>query len=112
MQFFYDGKMYKAIRITGPKHNILGLSFTDTQENFCVEINDLEKNSVESNIDSSDVESQVMKAVSESNKEFNTTYRVKKIEFISSDAPSSNAYKELTKAIIRRLVLGKEFKKL
>lgn len=108
MQYMFDGKLYKVVKITGPKHNLLALGFSEDQES--IEIVDLNKSIHDDvNIVSSQVEKQVLKGIQEANDELGTNYKVAKIQFVSSDSPSDSIYIELSKLIIKRLKAGGEF---
>lgn len=103
MQYFYDGKFYKIVKISGPQHNMLALAFGES--NLDIEVTDLEESSDKTlvSISQSDVKNQVLFAVEEANKELGTNYAVIKIQFVSSDSPSKSIYVELTKQILKRL---------
>jgi hypothetical protein len=106
MQFIFDGKAYKAIKITGPTHNLLGLVFDNNGDNDIEVLALGQMKDREKAISPSDVKNQVFSGLKEANHAFKVNYRVKQIQFIPSDTPSANVYKELTIEIIKRLVLG------
>ncbi len=111
MQYIYDGEFYKIVKITGPKHNMLSLSFGEKQAS--IEVSDLDKSANETlSISACSVENQVRIGIKEINNELNTNYNVLKIQFISSDSPSDSIYIELTKKIVKRLKSGGEFIRL
>ena len=109
MQYIYDGQFYKAVKITGPKHNLLGISFGKCD---CPEILALCKENDEIIIDESDVLSQVKNGIEKINEELGTEYSVSQIQFVPSDTPSKVIYDELTQEIVKRLHKGDEFVKV
>lgn len=111
MQFVFDGKVYKAVKITGPKHNMLGLSFAEDNEDVSnIDVLSLDiKSETEKNISALEVKNQVLSSIKEMNSLLGVHYKIKQIQFISSDTPSSTVYKELTREIIKRLISGYKF---
>lgn len=109
MQFVFDGKFYKAIKITGPAHNMLGLALEEIK-NHEIEIISLGSRMIaENNINELDVKNQVLSGIETINNEFGLKYFIAKIQFIPSDTPSESVYTELTIEIIRRLITGGKF---
>ncbi len=110
MQFTYDGEIYKVFRITGPSHNLLGISFGNTGT-VTAKIEPLRINGDKNeSIHESNVQEQVLSGINEINDELGTDYKVKRIQFISSDTPSKNIYKELSKELVRQIERKGEFK--
>lgn len=110
MQFFYDGRVYRVVRITGPSHNLLGIQFSEIAEGSPV-VHDLwDGDPTRALIAAGDVEQQVLSAVEETNSEFNVDYRVQMIQFVSSDTPSSTVYRDLARELLERIVYGGQFK--
>ena len=106
MIFTYDGEFYKIVKITGPSHNLLGLSFFNNNEDI-IETSIIaldEKNSKVQNIEKKDIMQQVKLGLEEANKKFSVNYKIKKIQYLKSDTYSSEIYKELTKIIIKNLL--------
>lgn len=114
MQFLFDGEFYKAIKITGPKHNLLGLRFTSANDIIKkLEVIALQKDKNSAvTITVDEVKNQVMKGLDEINEELNTNYKIIQIQFIPSDTASTTVYKELTKEIVKQLVTGNGFQHL
>jgi hypothetical protein len=112
MQFIFDGKFYKAIKVSGPMHNMLGLVLDKDK------LHDIEIIALRSKIDQGDnvsalnVKDQVMSAIKTVNKEFGVKYTIEKIQFVPSDSPSDSVYRELTVEIIKRLIEGGKFNKV
>lgn len=112
MQFVFDGKFYKVIKITGPTHNMLGLVL-DKDKSHDIETIALKlKMDEKDNIDPLDVKSQVMSGIEAVNHELGVKYTVEKIQFVPSDTPSESVYKELAIEIIKRLIAGGKFTKV
>jgi hypothetical protein len=109
MQFIFDGRVYKAIKITGPKHNLLGLVIDNKNHSTKCEIICLEDKSKEININSVEVMAQVLEGIEEINNQFGLNYAVRQIQFIPADTPSKTVYKELTIEIFKRLISEGEF---
>ncbi|HLD16722.1 MAG TPA: hypothetical protein VJB02_03305 [Coxiellaceae bacterium] len=108
MQFIQEKNTYKAVKITGPKHHFLGLSFKkDDVTNDNIEMVKLPVQFNEKNhIYADSIKEQVMGGVKEINGRLNTNYKVEKIYYIPSDSPDKKAYKELAEEIILRLHKG------
>ncbi len=105
MQFLFDGVVYKVIKISGPKHNMLGLVLG--KNNRVIETIALKSTAgVQDNVSPIDVEQQVIRGVEEVYLEFGVKYEVKQIQFVSSDTPSANVYKELTIEILKKIIFG------
>jgi len=111
VQFIFDGEIYKVIKITGPAHNMLGLSFVENNSvSNSVEIIPLQaKNDEASNISASEVQQQVVAAITEMNAKFRINYKVAKIQFVPSDTPATNIYKELAIELINRVIMKGKF---
>lgn len=111
MKFIKDGEIYKVIWISGPKHNLLGLVFTDQNiKKDQVKLIQLNNNRNEADIvNSLDIKEQVFAGLNEINSQLALNYNIKEIHYVSSDTPSADIYKELTKEIIKKLNGGFEF---
>lgn len=112
MQFIFDGKVYKAIKISGPKHNILGLAFDDKSHANECKIEALEDTNTEININSSDVVEQVQAGIDEINQKFGVNYVARQIQFVPADTPSKTIYKELTIEILKRIIAKDSFTRI
>lgn len=101
MQFVFDGTYHQAIRITGPKHNLLGLCLGNGQ---AVIITRLPPQAGQAErIDEQAVLAQVTAGLSEINHQLGTFYTLSAIRFLATDTPCTYSYKELTRKIIARL---------
>ena len=111
MQFIYDGEYYKVIRVSGPSHNLLALSFGDSRNDSQLDIEVLQiDDKKETTILKNNVREQVLLGINEFNKDFGTDYKVKKIQFITSDTPSGTIYKDLAKELVKQIEDKGEFK--
>lgn len=110
MQFIYDGVFYKAIKISGPKHNFLGLNFDSKIEGISdYEVIVLEDKNTNTNIESTEVIRQVQAGVEEINERFGTNFIIRQIQYVATDTPSENVYKELTIEILTRFLAKQSF---
>jgi len=100
VQFTFDGEFYKIARITSPTHNFLGISFGDSEDGR-VYIEALGESRKKESIFAKDVKEQVLLGINEINSELKSDYKVKKIQFVSSDTPSNSVYMELAKEIVK-----------
>lgn len=103
MQYIIDGEFYKISRVTGPKHNMLGVRFSDTDKEM--EVVDFEQ----VNFSASEIKSQVQLGLADINRELGTKYKISAIQFVGSDTESDSIYAELVKVIVRRLESGGKF---
>lgn len=109
MQFLYDGSFYKAVKISGPKHNLLSLSLgVNCKAPEVVELSSKEKGSQK--LDRDEVLSQVVFGLEQVNKELGTNYVVETIQYVPSDSPSKQVYIELTQSIIKKIHEGGIFR--
>lgn len=84
MQFIFDGKAYKAVKISGP-NNLLSLVF-DTNGNKEIKVLAL-KGNTSANIDKWGIKNQVSSGLEEANKEFGINYKIKEIQLVPFDTP-------------------------
>jgi len=108
MQYVYDGVFFKAVKITGPKHNLLSLSLGESNDITVTKLGDEAVSCIESN----DVLRQVKEGLNDINIELGTNYSINEIQFVCSDTPSGNIYNELTKKIILRIHEDGEFSRV
>lgn len=111
MQLVIDGDLYKIAKITGPTHNMLGLSFFQENETGQLNIDDLEiKKSSHNTLNKNNIIEIVTSTIEEFNSEFKVNLRIKTIQFLSSDTPIINCYKELTTQIALKFINSKHYK--
>ena len=112
MQFTYDGELYKVIRVTGPSHNLLGISFANSEsKSLDIEVLQIDGEKRES-ILADNVKEQVLLGINEINEELNTNYKLKKIQFLTSDTLSEDIYKELVKELVKQIESKRGFKSI
>lgn len=110
MQFLYDGTYYRAIRITGTKHNLLGLSLGSSES---VKISKLQASEMHNaTIESDDVLTQVISGLKEINHQLQSNYHITEVQFVSTDTLDKDIYKMLTKELISRIHHNHEFTKV
>ncbi len=111
MQFLYDGSFYKAVKVSGPKHNLLAISLgSNCKAPEIIELSSKEKGS--QRLDSDEVLSQVVFGLEQVNQELGTNYMVEAIQYVPSDTPSKQVYIELTQLIIKKIHEGGDFVRL
>lgn len=110
MQFLYDGDYYKVVKISGPKHNLLGIALGDasTLDVFPLPI----KAGEIARIDEQDLVAQVLSGIDEINNELGCNYSLGKIQYVPSDTPSKSVYRELVQEVLRRAHQGGDFVRL
>ena len=87
MRYSINGDFYRVMRITGPSHNLLGLSFSGGGHQGVI----LERLAASSDrsIDEAALEEAVVSAVDEANKALGTAYRLRRIQYVPTDTPDS-----------------------
>jgi hypothetical protein len=105
MQYVFDGQFYKVVKVTGPRHNLLGLSFGECAEPAVIALGDDKSHAIVAE----EVLQQVISGVDDMNAKLGTTYLVKQIQFVLSDTPSNSIYRELAQSIVKRLHEAGEF---
>ena len=86
MRYSINGEFYRAIRITGPTHNLLGLSFCQgVPETVAVE---RLKDRSERGLDESLLRQAVLAGVATANAAFGTDYQVARIQYVPTDTPN------------------------
>ena len=105
MQFHTDGKVFKIVRITGPTHNYLGLSFSeDGVDHIDIESMPLGEDGP-ARLSAVDVCKFVRLGIERANSELSSSYRLKKIQFVLSDSPPVEIYADLARHIVERMHL-------
>jgi hypothetical protein len=104
MQFINEAPLYKIIRITGPRHNFLGLELSDEPTLMPPVVEALDKNPLsEGRSKFDDISAWVAKGVSTAAMQFDKNYYVRKIQFVTTDEPSASIYEFLAAEIVRRV---------
>jgi len=103
MQYLFDGEFHKVIRITGLKHNLLGIAFTN-EKGKTIEVEALKKmNDKRGTIDPKVVKEQVILGITEANIELGVNYKIRKIQFVPTDTPPISVYRDLAKEIANKI---------
>jgi hypothetical protein len=104
MQFVNDDPLYKIARVTGPKHNFLGLEFTDQASVEALKVERLNVSRHEKeNFSDRDVIEQVLLGLADASVLCERAYRLRKIQYVPSDSAPVEVYRFLTVEIIRRI---------
>ena len=91
--------VYKASRITGPKHNYLGLILSKTPSEATALLPH-KLNNEPSVIDETKMVVAVAAGIDDANRSINTPLYAQAIEYVPSDTPDYSAYSQLAKAIV------------
>ncbi|NMO21076.1 hypothetical protein HPC49_48015 [Pyxidicoccus fallax] len=110
MHFSQANGVYRVVRVTGPKHNLLGLRLAPRDEGGSVEVIDLETGRSPPRLAPEDVKTAVLRGLQRANDSFATHYRPLRIEFVGSDSPPAGAYEELAFALVAHLAGGGDWK--
>ena len=109
MKFTKTNDIYKIVRITGGYDNILGVYFTQ-KDNEPLEIIEWDlKNTETIKTSISEIQSQVISGLRLVNQYLNTNYRVSKIYYVPVDNPSNSVYEFLIQELIKHLHSGQVF---
>lgn len=105
VKFQSDGNAYRAVSITGPTHNLLGIEFATSDavdDAFVVEPVQL-KPTEPVRLTADEVQKWVLEGLRQANEELGADYRLRRIMFVVSDSPPAEVYRELAKRIAFRL---------
>ena len=109
MQFIRDGEVFKVVKISGPTHNFLGLAFGG-QDGTPIDVDVMDiKPDEPKRLEASEVEAEVCHGIAAANEAFGTAYRVNRIQFVPSDSPPVEIYRELAMKLIERLARNEPF---
>lgn len=104
MKFVNDAPLFKISRITGPKHNFLGLQFGQAPLLGEPIVERLSLFGAErESLSDKDVVDQVKLGLAEARGFCKGAYWLKKIQYVPTDSLPVEIYKELTMEIIRRI---------
>ena len=107
MKFVNNAPLFKISRITGPKHNFLGLQFGDVPIDGEPLVERLSVSAAEKeNFLDSAVVAQVRLGLDEARGFCKGNYWLEKIQYVPSDSPPVEIYRELAIEIIRRIESG------
>ena len=111
-KFTKTNEIYKIVRITGGYDNILGVCFTQ-KDNEPLEIIEWDlKNTETIKTSRSEIQSQVVSGLRLVNQYLNTNYRVSKIYYVPVDNPSNSVYEFLIQELIKHLHSGQVFEEV
>ncbi len=103
MQFVREGDLFKVISVTGPTHNYLGLMFGGQDgADIDVDVMDIKPNEPK-NLNAGEVEQQVRDGVDAANLALGTRYQVQRIQFVPSDSPPVEVYKDLAMRLVEHV---------
>lgn len=102
MQFINEAPLYKIVRVTGPKHNLLGLELS-AEPVETVTLEALDGANSENKLGADEILIQVRTGIDRAMAMFGRDFHVKRIQYVSSDTPSPDIYVDLTFEILRRV---------
>ncbi len=109
MQYFKDHNLYKVVRVTGPTHNYLGVSFGAPGIDE-VAVEPLKKSGeAGESVDEDELVQAVAAGVRLANATFGTSYQVAGIQYIPADAAMFDVYSMLANKIVERMQLADEY---
>jgi hypothetical protein len=112
MKFTKTNDISKIVRITGGYDNILGVFFTQ-KDNEPLEIIEWDlKNTETIKTSKSEIQSQVLSGLRLVNQYLNTNYRVSKIYDVPVDNPRNSVYEFLIQELIKHLHSGQVFEEV
>ena len=104
MQFIDTAPLYKLIRITGPKHNLLGLWLASGPTEREPEVDAVVLNPNEpARLNAREIVEQVMRGVADACRELHQPYYIDKIQYVTGDTPPVEIYRWLAAQILRRV---------
>lgn len=106
MQFINDAPVYKLVRITGPKHNLLVLQFSDAAVEGSVRLEALDvAKKCSDPIEAQEVLDNVSRAIEDFEAESGKRYFLEAIQYMAGDSRPTEVYYEMAREIIRRIEL-------
>lgn len=106
MQFINEAPLFKVIRIAGPKHNLLGLELCG-EPVATPALEALDGTSERAGrLRADEILTQVTAGIGRAKAEFGRDFHVKRIQYVSSDTPSSDIYSDLALEILRRVEMS------
>ena len=103
MRYTKVGEFYRVSRITGPSHNLLGLSISP-DEPARVAMLKLRESQSTSQVDEEQLKQAVLGGLHEANAALGTSYFIDKIEYLPDDTPNLDVYSSLARSLIEHLV--------
>jgi hypothetical protein len=107
MRYSISGDFYRVMRITGPAHNLLGLSFSQGVPETVI----LERlaDTSERTIDEGRLKQAILSGVDEANAALKADYHVCRIQYVPTDTPDLEIYSHLARRIVERLASGARY---
>lgn len=105
MHFSQQGVYYHVSIITGPRHNLLAVAFSDDDgivSPICEMLAPIGEHR-QKELDASAIRSAVLEGVAEGNQRFRTNYRVARIQYVENDSPPETTYRYLALKLIEHL---------
>jgi len=112
MKFTKKNNIYRIIRITRRQDNILGICFSEANNNPIEVVAWDVKDGAKIQTSGDQVLKQVLSGLKEVNKSLGTNYQLSKIYFVPSDSASDSVYKLLIALLIRHYHNGNQFKEV
>lgn len=110
MRFLFDGETYRAVRITGPVHNMLGLAIgKPVGEHATLRALEAREQRGDSDLSGEAVAAEVTEGLAEYNARGGRQFQIKTIDYSPADTPLSGIYKSLTIALLDRIESGAPF---
>jgi hypothetical protein len=107
MTVIKTGNVYKATRITGPQHNFLGLTLSETSvpsmtiERLLVDASEAEAET----LDEQQLIDAVQRGVAEANKACGMHFHVERLQYVATDTPYPAVYSTLAKQIVKQAIM-------
>lgn len=106
MQHVFDGRFHRVVRVTGPTHNLLALELGDDPAAEPV-VEELPVSPGERRrLDPGEVLRCVQRGVAEANAVHGTAFGVRTIQYLPSDSPPAEVYREIARRIIAQQHVG------
>ena len=107
MRYSLKADVYRVVRVTGPQHNLLGLSFSKSAPERVA----LERLSGPSNgaIDEEELVRAVLSGVAKANAAVGANYYVSRVQYVPTDTPAAGIYSDLAQLIVERIASGRQF---
>ena len=102
MKVTKDGNVYKVARITGPKHNFLGLTLSGAEvPSLTVKRLQVDDGGVYAGtLDEQQLVEAVRRGVTEANQKFGTHFYITKLQYVVTDTPDPSVYSLLAQKIV------------
>jgi hypothetical protein len=109
MNFSEHGDFCRVVRITGPTHNLLGISFSKGTRRAPA-VHDLDRNKIsQPRLAPDDVSRAVLAGIADANATFGLGLHASEIEFVGSDSPPADIYRFLAFELVRHFREQRKF---